>query len=118
MKLEKDKWGNVIWKGHKFPGIDKPIADRGNKQGRVLVRDGDSYKIVRFGDENLKDNYSADANDRYYARHGDKSIKDKTSPEYWSHNWLWPRGKLKGKGPKEFYKLKTESTVVIGSIRP
>ncbi|QJT70814.1 Peptidase_S78_2 domain-containing protein [Vibrio phage vB_VcorM_GR7B] len=117
MELEKDKWGNVVWKGHKFPGIDMPIADRGNKQGKVLVRNGDSYKVVRFGDENLDDNYSTDANDRYYARHGEEDIKDKTSPKYWSHKWLWPRGKEKGKGPKKFFKLKTAASVLAAKTR-
>lgn len=103
--VEKDDKGNLIYRGEKFPGYNKPIrSDREGKQGKVLAKKGDEIKVVHFGDPSMKDNYSAEANDAYYARHGEES--DIFSAKYWSHKWLWPKGKLKGKGPKEFHTLK------------
>lgn len=103
--VEKDDKGNLMYRGEKFPGYNKPIrSDREGKQGKVLARKGDEIKVVHFGDPSMKDNYSVESNDAYYARHGEES--DIFSAKYWSHKWLWPKGKLKGKGPKEFHTLK------------
>ena len=94
-----------MYRGEKFPDYNKPIrSDREGKQGKVLARKGDEIRVVHFGDPSMEDNYSAEANDAYYARHGEES--DIFSAKYWSHKWLWPKGKLKGKGPKEFHTLK------------
>lgn len=106
-KTTKDSKGNIVYRGEKFPGFNKPMKDSGSKQGKVLVKEGDKISIVRFGDSSLRDNYSNEANDRFYSRFGGQSsINDKFSPLYWSAKHLWPRGELKGKGPKPFYKLK------------
>lgn len=103
--VEKDDKGNLVYRGTKFPGYNKPIrSDREGKQGKVLAKKGDEIKVVHFGDPSMEDNYSVEANDAYYARHGEES--DIFSAKYWSHKWLWPKGKLKGKGPKEFHTLK------------
>ena len=106
--VTRDKKGNLVYRGQKFPGYNKPVKDSGGKQGRVLAKKGDQIKLIRFGDPKLRDNYSNDANDRFYARFGNKpGLKDKFSPLYWSARWLWPRGAQKGKGPKDFYVLKS-----------
>lgn len=102
--VTRDEAGNLVYRGNKYPGYNKPMKDSGGKQGKVLAKKGDQIKVVRFGDPSLRDNYSNEANDAYYARHGTES--DKFSAKYWSNNWLWPRGALKGKGPKEFHTLK------------
>lgn len=103
--VEKDDKGNLVYRGTKFPGYNKPIrSNRDGKQGMVLAKKGDEIKVVHFGDPSMKDNYSSEANDAYYTRHGEES--DVFSAKYWSNLYLWPKGKLKGKGPKEFYSLK------------
>lgn len=103
--VEKDDKGNLVYRGTKFPGYNKPIrSNRDGKQGMVLAKKGEEIKVVHFGDPSMEDNYSAEANDAYYARHGEES--DIFSAKYWSNQWLWPKGKLKGKGPKEFHTLK------------
>lgn len=103
--VEKDDKGNLVYRGTKFPGYNKPIrSNRDGKQGMVLAKKGGEIKVVHFGDPSMEDNYSVEANDAYYARHGEES--DIFSAKYWSHKWLWPKGKLKGKGPKEFHTLK------------
>lgn len=103
--VKKDDKGNLVYRDTKFPGYNKPIrSNRDGKQGMVLVKKDEQIKIVHFGDPSMKDNYSPDANDAFYARHGEES--DVFSARYWSSKWLWPRGKLKGKGAKPFYTLK------------
>lgn len=105
--VTKDDKGNLVYLGQKFPCYNKPMKDSGNKQGKVLAKKGDEIKIVRFGDPSLPDNQSAEQNDQFYARFGNqKGMNDKFSALFWSSSWLWPRGELKGKGPKEFYNLK------------
>jgi hypothetical protein len=98
--------GTIEYRGEKFPGFGKPKKDSGDKQGAVLVKRGDEVKIVRFGDPSLSDNTSVEANNAFYARFGgQEGINDPFSPLYWSARWLWPRGKMKGKGPKEFFSV-------------
>jgi hypothetical protein len=104
--VTRDDKGNLIYRGEKFVGFNKPMKDSGGKQGKVLAKKGDQIKLVRFGDPSLRDNYSVEANDRFYARFGNRpEIKDKFSPLYWSANHLWPKGSLKGKGAKPFNTL-------------
>lgn len=103
--VEKDEKGNLIYRGTKFPGYNKPVrSNRDGKQGMVLAKKGDEIKVVHFGDPSMEDNYSVEANDAYYARHGEES--DVFSAKFWSNKWLWPKGNMKGKGPKPFHKLK------------
>ncbi len=105
--VERDKNGNIVYRGEKFPAFNKPIRDSGKKQGKVLVKQGKKIGIVRFGDPSLRDNYSNEANDSFYARFGgQKGLNNKFSPLYWSAKWLWPRGDRKGKGPKPFATIK------------
>lgn len=109
--VSRDDSGNLEYRGQKFPGYNKPMKDSGNKQGKVLAKKGNEVKVVRFGDPSMPDNTSSEANDRFYARFGGQAgLSDKFSPLYWSAKWLWPRGKLKGKGAKPFYTLKTSTT--------
>lgn len=106
--VEKDDKGNIVYRGTKFPGYNKPIkSNRDGKQGMVLAKKGDEIKVVHFGDPSMEDNYSIEANDAYYARHGEES--DIFSAKFWSNKWLWPRGSMKGKGAKPFYTLKKDT---------
>lgn len=111
--VTRDSAGNLVYRGQKFAGYNKPMSDSGNKQGKVLAKKGDEIKIVRFGDQNLKDNQTAEQNDRFYDRFGNQEgLDDPFSPLYWSARWLWPKGNLKGKGPKPFHTLKKSSEAV------
>ena len=106
--VEKDDKGNLIYRGEKFVGYNKPMKDSGDKQGKVLAKKGDEVKVVRFGDPSMADNQSVEANDAFYARFGGQDgLDDKFSALYWSAKWLWARGDMKGKGAKDFYTLKS-----------
>ena len=78
--------------------LHTPIkSNRKHKKYMVLTKKG----IIHFGDkryQQFKDKiglYShLDHNDKkrkelYYKRHGEKNLKDKTRPKYWSHLILW-----------------------------
>lgn len=87
--------------------IDKIFISKvKNKKYSVYVKDPSKksgVKLVSFGDKRyghfrdktpLKAYSYLDHNDsqrraQYYARHGEKSIRDKTRPKYWSHRFLW-----------------------------
>ena len=72
--VEYDKHGNIVYRDTKFPAFNKPIkSNREGKQGMVLAKKGNEIKIVHFGDPSMKDNYSVEANDAYYARHGEET---------------------------------------------
>jgi hypothetical protein len=104
--------GTIEYRGEKYPGFNKPKKDSGDKQGKVLVKRGDKIKVVRFGDPSLSDNGSVEANDAFYARFGGQDgMDDPFSPLYWSARWLWPRGKMKGKGPKEFFSINKSKSI-------
>lgn len=66
--------------------LDKPFRTPGeSKKFAVYVRDGDSVKIVRFGDPDMeirRDDDEARANFR--SRHSCDTATDKTSARYWS----------------------------------
>lgn len=110
--VERDEAGNIIYQGKKFAGFNKPRAsDRDGKDGMVVAKKGDEIKLVHFGDSEMRHNYSVEANDRYYARHGEES--DTFSARYWSHRWLWPKGSLKGKGGKPWVALKKSEDMKV-----
>jgi cation transport regulator len=66
--------------------LDKPFRTPGeSKKFAVYVKDGDSVKIVRFGDPDMeirRDDEQARANFR--SRHSCDTATDKTSARYWS----------------------------------
>jgi cation transport regulator len=73
--------------------LDKPYRTPGeSKKFAVYVKDGDSVKIVRFGDPDMeirRDDDEARANFR--ARHSCDTVSDKTSAAYWSCK-MWEAG--------------------------
>ena len=110
--------GGVEYQGRRFSGYNKPVKSwRDGKQGAVLAKKGDEIKIVHFGDPSMDDNTSVEANNAFYSRFGNQEgMDDKFSPLYWSSRFLWPRGKLKGKGPKSLTKAESTLTPVIKSM--
>ena len=82
--------------------LNKPFKSKMKfkKYSVYVLKDG-KPKLIHFGDtryQQYKDKiglYShLDHNDKkrrdnYYSRHGEKDIKDKSRPKYWSHKKLW-----------------------------
>jgi hypothetical protein len=53
----KREGGKIVYRGHKFPGFNKPVdAPAGAKQKKmVLAKKGDDVKLVRFGLRGMSD---------------------------------------------------------------
>ena len=80
----------------------KPFKSKAkNKKYSVYVMKDGKKRIIHFGDKRypqFKDKIGVykhlDHNDKkrrekYYKRHGERNIKDKSRPKYWSHKILW-----------------------------
>jgi hypothetical protein len=89
----------ITYRGETFSGYNKPKRTPGHKtkSHAVLAKDGDTIKLVRFGQQGVqgagKNPTSAKDKARkrsYYARHNAQDPNpDKLSPRYWSHKVKW-----------------------------
>ena len=80
-------------------GLNKPkrTPQHPSKKGVVAIRDGGKVRIIRFGDQKMGHNYSAEARSSFKARHGKNIAKGKTSAAYWANKLFWsgPGGSTK-----------------------
>tara|TARA_R110000796_G_scaffold63892_2_gene147770 strand:- start:1390 stop:1722 length:333 start_codon:yes stop_codon:yes gene_type:complete len=84
-------------------GLNKPkrTPSHATKKAVVAVRDGSKMKIIRFGDQKMGHNYSAEARKSFKARHGKNIAKGKTSGAYWANKLFWSgKGGSKKSPPK------------------
>ena len=77
----------IEYRGKSYPGYNKPRrSSSGGKKFEVLAKEGDTVKLVRFGDPNMSIKKDSPARKKSYcARSG--GIKGKTSKlsaNYWS----------------------------------
>jgi len=89
----------ITYRGETFSGYNKPKRTPGHKtkSHAVLAKDGDTIKLVRFGQQGVqgagKNPTSSKDKARkrsYYARHNAQdSNPDKLSARYWSHKVKW-----------------------------
>ncbi len=88
---EMKKSASVEYRGHTFPGYNKPRASwKKDKKKVVLAKKGDKVKIVHFGAKGYGHNYSAAARKSYLARSAKiKGVNDKFSANYWARKVLW-----------------------------
>jgi len=81
-----------------FTGVNKPKrSTKPGKKGMVVVKDGDKYKLIHFGDSSMGHNYSKEARKSFKARHAKNIKKGKTSAAYWANKvyWAGPSGSKK-----------------------
>lgn len=89
----------INYRGEKFSGYNKPKRTPGHKtkSHAVLAKQGDTVKLIRFGQQGVKGAGSSpkSAEDKarrksYYARHNAQDSKpSKLSARYWSHKTKW-----------------------------
>lgn len=89
----------INYRGEKFSGYNKPKRTPGHKtkSHAVLAKQGDTVKLIRFGQQGVKGAGSnpSSAKDKarrksYYARHNAQDSKpSKLSARYWSHKTKW-----------------------------
>ena len=77
--------------GHRFDGYNRPIRTPGkSKKFAVLAKEGDTVKLVRFGDPDMRIKRSnPERRSNFRARHRCDSDKpSKLTARYWScRNW-------------------------------
>lgn len=89
----------ITYRGETFSGYNKPKRTPGHKtkSHAVLAKDGDTIKLVRFGQQGVQGagkNPTSDKDKarkrRYYARHDAQDPNPgKLSARYWSHRVKW-----------------------------
>lgn len=89
-------------------GVNKPkkTPSHPTKKGLVLAKEGNKTKVIRFGDQKMGHNYSAEARKSFKSRHA-KNIKiGKMSAAYWSDKFFWSGPKGDKKMPPKNQKIK------------
>jgi hypothetical protein len=89
----------IEYRGERFPGYNKPKRTPGHKtkSHAVLAKEGETVRLVRFGQQGVRGAGKAPktAAERarkksYYARHDAQGKpKNKLSAKYWSHKVKW-----------------------------
>lgn len=82
----------IEYRGEKFAGYNKPKATPGHpkKSHAVLAKDGDSVKLIRFGQQGVKGSPDGSArNEAFKARHAKNISKGKMSAAYWADKVKW-----------------------------
>jgi hypothetical protein len=89
----------ITYRGEQFDGYNKPkrTPSHPKKSHAVLAKDGDTVKLIRFGQQGVsgsppRENESkADATRRaaFKARHASNIAKGKMSAAYWADKTKW-----------------------------
>jgi len=89
----------IDYRGERFAGYNKPkrTPNHPTKSHAVLAKEGDTVKLIRFGQQGVsgspprKDESKADAARRraFKARHATNIRKGKMSAAYWSDRAKW-----------------------------
>lgn len=108
MNKFKRSSSGIEYRGHTFPGFNKPIkSSNPDKKKMVLAKEGDQVKLIHFGDAKMGHNYSAAARKSYMARSaGIKGKDSKLSANYWSRKVLWAGPSGSKKAPPASQKVK------------
>jgi hypothetical protein len=72
----------------------------------VLIKDGEKYRVIHFGDASMGHNYSPEARKSFKARHAKNIAKGKTSAAYWANKCLWGGPSARKKMPPKSQKHK------------
>ena len=84
---KSSQWSEMItYKGNKFSGYNKPKRTPGeSKKFAVLAKEGESVRLVRFGDPNMTiKKHIPERRASFRARHGCDSPGTKLSAKYWA----------------------------------
>ena len=89
----------IEYRGERFSGYNKPKRTPGHKtkSHAVLAKEGDTIKLIRFGQQGVKGAGKNPKSEKdkarrrsYYARHNAQGKPtSRLSPKYWSHKVKW-----------------------------
>ena len=82
----------IRYRGENFAGYNKPkrTPKHAEKSHAVLAKDGDTVRLIRFGQQGVKGSKDGTArNDAFKARHAKNIAKGKMSAAYWANKVKW-----------------------------
>ena len=89
----------ITYRGEQFDGYNKPkrTPKHSDKSHAVLAKDGETVKLIRFGQQGVsgspsrKNESDADRKRResFKARHAENIAKGKMSAAYWANKIKW-----------------------------
>lgn len=83
---------SVEYRGETFSGYNKPkrTPKHPTKSHVVLAKEGDTIKMIRFGQQGVKGSPDGSArNEAFKARHAKNIAKGKMSAAYWADRTKW-----------------------------
>lgn len=99
--------GRIEYRGTTFAGFNKPRkSTRPEKKGMVLAKEGDTVRLIHFGQKGYGHNYSSTARKSFKSRHAQNIKKGKLSAAYWADKVLWAGKSGSKKSPPKTQKHK------------
>lgn len=85
---------NVL-KKEGLSGVNKPKATPSHpkKSHIVLAKEGEKYKLLRFGQQGVKTNQTAGQREAFKSRHAKNISKGKMSAAFWADKVKWSPSK-------------------------
>lgn len=76
-------------------GVNKPkkTPSHPTKSHVVMAKEGDTYKLLRFGQQGVKTNQTAGQREAFKSRHAKNISKGKMSAAWWSSTVKWSPSK-------------------------
>jgi hypothetical protein len=97
-----------LLKKYGLAGVNKAkkTPSHPTKKGIVLAKVGDKVRLIRFGDQKMGHNYSAEARKSFKSRHAKNIAKGKMSAAWWADKTFWsgPQGDKKMPPKSQEYK--------------
>ena len=92
---------NVL-KKEGLSGVNKPKATPSHpkKSHIVLAKEGEKYKLLRFGQQGVKTNQTVGQRKAFESRHAKNIAKGKMSAAYWADKVKWSPSKTKSPSKK------------------
>lgn len=91
--MKKKRWESLKSKLKCNTPVESQVE--GKKRTVKACQDGEE-KLLHYGADGYKHNYSKDAKKNFRARHGCDNAKDKLTRKYWACKDLWPKTKPTG----------------------
>lgn len=89
-------------KKHNLSGVNKPKATPSHpkKSHIVLAKEGDTTKLIRFGQQGVKTNQTVGQREQFKSRHAKNIAKGKMSAAWWADKVKWSNSKTKSPSKK------------------
>lgn len=91
-----------LLKEHGLSGVNQPkrTPSHPEKAGIVLAKEGDTVRLLRFGQQGVKRNQTVGQREAFESRHAKNIAKGKLSPAYWAAKLLWAPSKTQSPSKK------------------